>query len=172
MWTCSSQSGAEQVIPHVGAGVTAIAPSAIRHWWLDGLTCRPMTVEEIHAMVRKFADSAEIARNTSFDGIEVHAVHEGYLLDQFAVAFFNQRTDGEPAALRLRACPGDQGALRVRLPRGAALQFELRSWPLTFYRMRRDEKGQLTLEGGLHRSIEARRKNRPQWLPKSNKFLA
>ena len=27
------------------------------------------------------------------DGVEVHAVHEGYLLDQFAIEFFNKRTD-------------------------------------------------------------------------------
>lgn len=27
------------------------------------------------------------------DGVEIHAVHEGYLLDQFTIAFFNRRTD-------------------------------------------------------------------------------
>ncbi|MEI8631357.1 hypothetical protein P4S72_02955 [Vibrio sp. PP-XX7] len=57
------------------------------------MTCRELTVEEIHTYVRKFAESAAIAKKSGFDGIEIHAVHEGYLLDQFAIAFFNQRTD-------------------------------------------------------------------------------
>ena len=33
-------------------------------------------------------------QNGAFDGVEIHAVHEGYLLDQFAISMFNQRTDG------------------------------------------------------------------------------
>jgi 2-enoate reductase len=83
-------------------GTTAVAPSPIPHRWIKGLTCRELTVDEIHRYVSKFADSAEIAQKAGFDGIEIHAVHEGYLLDQFAISFFNQRTDEYGGSLENR----------------------------------------------------------------------
>jgi 2-enoate reductase len=83
-------------------GATAIAPSPIPHRWIPGVTCRALTIEEIHTFVRKFADSAEIAQKAGFDGVEIHAVHEGYLLDQFAIAMFNWRTDEYGGSLENR----------------------------------------------------------------------
>jgi 2-enoate reductase len=93
-------------IPSI-VGNTAVAPSPIPHRWLPDVVCRELTVEEIKTYVRKFAESAAIAKKAGFDGIEIHAVHEGYLLDQFAISFFNQRTDeyGGSLSNRLRfAC--------------------------------------------------------------------
>ncbi|MGO1298478.1 MAG: FAD-dependent oxidoreductase [Vibrio sp.] len=69
-----------------------VAPSPIQHRWLD-ITCRELTKEEIGTIVRKFGDGAYNAQRAGFDGVQIHAVHEGYLLDQFAIALFNQRTD-------------------------------------------------------------------------------
>ena len=40
--------------------------------------------------------------SAGFDGIEIHAVHEGYLLDQFAIAMFNWRTDEYGGSLENR----------------------------------------------------------------------
>ncbi|OKP66968.1 2-enoate reductase [Paenibacillus sp. P3E] len=88
-------------IPSI-VGKTAVAPSPIPHRWLPDVTCRELTIEEIHTYVRKFAESAAIAKKAGFDGIEIHAVHEGYLLDQFAISFFNQRTDEYGGSLRNR----------------------------------------------------------------------
>ena len=88
-------------IPSI-VGNTAVAPSPIPHRWLDGVTCRELTIEEIKTYVRKFADSAEIAQRAGFDGIEIHAVHEGYLLDQFAISMFNQRKDEYGGSLENR----------------------------------------------------------------------
>ncbi|WP_192457033.1 FAD-dependent oxidoreductase [Musicola keenii] len=88
-------------IPSI-VGRTAVAPSPIPHRWLPDVTCRELTREEIHTYVRKFAESAAIAKKAGFDGIEIHAVHEGYLLDQFAISFFNQRTDEYGGSLRNR----------------------------------------------------------------------
>lgn len=80
-----------------------VAPSAIPHRWLDK-TCRPMEVEEIKHIVKKFGEGAFHAQRAGFDGVQIHAVHEGYLLDQFAIRFFNHRTDnyGGSLANRLR----------------------------------------------------------------------
>ncbi len=54
---------------------------------------RPMTIDEIKMYINDFAMGAAIAKQAGFDGVEIHAVHEGYLLDQFATACFNRRTD-------------------------------------------------------------------------------
>lgn len=78
-----------------------VSASAIPHRWLDK-TCRPLTVEEIHGIVRSFGKGAYNAKRAGFDGIEIHAVHEGYLLDQFAISFFNQRTDEYGGSLENR----------------------------------------------------------------------
>ena len=52
-----------------------------------------MTVEQIHEIIEAFAKTAKLCRDAGVDGVEVHAVHEGYLLDQFAIEYFNKRTD-------------------------------------------------------------------------------
>lgn len=88
-------------IPSI-VGRTAVAPSPIPHRWLNDVTCRELTVDEIHTYIRKFAESAAIAKKAGFDGIEIHAVHEGYLLDQFAISFFNHRTDEYGGSLENR----------------------------------------------------------------------
>lgn len=78
-----------------------VAPSPIMHRWLDKV-CRELTVEEIHKIVKSFGDGAFNAKRAGFDGVEIHAVHEGYLLDQFAIAIFNQRTDEYGGSLENR----------------------------------------------------------------------
>lgn len=78
-----------------------VAPSAIPHRWLDK-TCRPLTKEEIRSIVKSFGDGAYNAKRGGFDGVEIHAVHEGYLLDQFAISLFNQRTDEYGGSLENR----------------------------------------------------------------------
>ncbi|WP_124065621.1 FAD-dependent oxidoreductase [Clostridium sp. E02] len=78
-----------------------VAPSKIPHRWLDKM-CRPLTKEEIKSIIKSFGDGAYNAKRGGFDGIEVHAVHEGYLLDQFAISMFNQRTDEYGGSLENR----------------------------------------------------------------------
>lgn len=78
-----------------------VAPSAIPHRWLEK-TCRPLTVEEIRSIVKSFGDGAYNAKRAGFDGVQIHAVHEGYLMDQFAISMFNQRTDEYGGSLENR----------------------------------------------------------------------
>lgn len=78
-----------------------IGPSEIPHRWLDK-TCRAITKEEIRAIVKSFGDGAYNAKRGGFDGVEIHAVHEGYLLDQFAISMFNLRTDEYGGSLENR----------------------------------------------------------------------
>ena len=53
---------------------------------------REMSVEDIREFIAAWADSAEIAREAGFDGVEIHIAH-GYLLHQFLSPLYNARTD-------------------------------------------------------------------------------
>ena len=72
--------------------ITASA-SASENRWSDKLPSREMTKAEIAQMVDSFAQSAKMLKDAGVDGVEVHAVHEGYLLDQFTFKYVNKRTD-------------------------------------------------------------------------------
>ena len=61
--------------------------------WAPDIECPEMTVHQIHEIIEAFAKTAKLCKDAGVDGVEVHAVHEGYLLDQFAIEFFNKRTD-------------------------------------------------------------------------------
>lgn len=69
------------------------SPSPQPSRWAPDIICPEMTKEQIHEIIEAFAKTAKLCRDAGVDGVEVHAVHEGYLLDQFAIEFFNKRTD-------------------------------------------------------------------------------
>lgn len=72
--------------------ITATAsPSPNR--WSDKLPSRALTVKEIKEYVEAFGKTAKLLKDAGVDGVEVHAVHEGYLLDQFTLDYVNKRTD-------------------------------------------------------------------------------
>ena len=54
---------------------------------------RPMSETDIAQAVREFADSARLASQAGFDGVELHAAN-GYLIEQFLNPNINDRTDG------------------------------------------------------------------------------
>ncbi len=61
--------------------------------WAPDIICPEMTKAQIHEIIEAFAKTAKLCKDAGVDGVEIHAVHEGYLLDQFAIEFFNKRTD-------------------------------------------------------------------------------
>ena len=69
------------------------APSPNPNRWSDKIKTKEMTVKQIKKIVEAFAKTAKLCKEAGVDGIEVHAVHEGYLLDQFTMKYTNQRTD-------------------------------------------------------------------------------
>ncbi len=72
--------------------ITATAsPSPNR--WSDKVPSRALTVDEIHEYVKAFAITARKLKDAGVDGVEIHAVHEGYLLDQFTLKYVNKRDD-------------------------------------------------------------------------------
>ena len=79
--------------PIVDVSYSCASASATPNRWAEDLTSRPMTVQEIHEMVEAFGKTAKMLRDAGVDGVEIHAVHEGYLLDQFTIKNWNHRTD-------------------------------------------------------------------------------
>ena len=65
-----------------------------------------LTKEGIKLKIEQLVNCSKIMKESGFDGIEVHAMHWGYLLDQLGSAFFNRRDDEYGGPLlenRLRA---------------------------------------------------------------------
>lgn len=69
------------------------APSPSPNRWSDKVPSREMTKEEIYEFVLAFAKTAKKLKEAGVDGVEIHAVHEGYLLDQFTLKYINKRDD-------------------------------------------------------------------------------
>ncbi len=79
--------------PIINIPYQSASPSELPSRWSDKVTCRAITVKEIEEIVEAFARTAAMCREAGVDGVEVHAVHEGYLLDQFTLGYTNKRTD-------------------------------------------------------------------------------
>ncbi|MGN0055121.1 MAG: FAD-dependent oxidoreductase [Atopobiaceae bacterium] len=86
-------------------GTTFWAPSQQENRWDPSITQRQMTDEEIRSWIHDIVECAKSAQHAQFDGVKVHAVHEGYLLDQFATALYNHRTDEWGGQLENRLKP-------------------------------------------------------------------
>ncbi len=79
--------------PIINVPYQSASPSELPSRWSDKVKCRAITVKEIEQIVDAFAKTAELCKWAGVDGVEVHAVHEGYLLDQFTLNYTNKRTD-------------------------------------------------------------------------------
>ena len=69
------------------------APSKLPLRWAPELMSREITKKEISQIVDAFAKTAKMCKEAGVDGVEIHAVHEGYLIDQFTTEYTNNRTD-------------------------------------------------------------------------------
>jgi 2,4-dienoyl-CoA reductase-like NADH-dependent reductase (Old Yellow Enzyme family) len=63
---------------------------------------KAMTEDDIRDTIARFVDTARLAQQAGFTGVEVHAAH-GYLLSQFLSPLVNQRTDAWGGSLENRA---------------------------------------------------------------------
>ena len=79
--------------PYIDAEYLTAAPSELPNRWADDITTRAITEKEIKDIIYAFGETARLCKEAGVDGIEVHAVHEGYLLDQFTLKYTNKRTD-------------------------------------------------------------------------------
>ena len=79
--------------PIIDVKYQSASPSELPSRWSDEVTCRALTEKEIEEMIDAFGKTAALCKKAGVDGVEVHAVHEGYLLDQFTLEYTNKRED-------------------------------------------------------------------------------
>ena len=67
---------------------------------------KELTKEQIQDKIGCMIEAAILMKECGFAGVEVHALHWGYLLDNFAMPLYNHRTDEYGGSLenRLRPC--------------------------------------------------------------------
>jgi N-ethylmaleimide reductase len=87
---------APSVVPFDGVALT-------QDGWVPVSPHRALGIEEIPGIVEEFRLAAQRAKDTGFDGVELHAAN-GYLVDQFIQDGANKRTDsyGGPIENRVR----------------------------------------------------------------------
>lgn len=104
-WAKAGRRGGAQLwmqLNHPGRQVLAAmggnrwAPSAValdlgKHSKMFGQP-QAMSEAQIHETIHRFADSAVLAEQAGFSGVQIHAAH-GYLLSQFLSPLTNQRQD-------------------------------------------------------------------------------
>ncbi|TKX23811.1 NADH-dependent flavin oxidoreductase [Elsinoe australis] len=126
-WASATQRGGSPAIVQInhpgrqspmGAGKKGlmgknVAPSAVPLRLGDGLlprmlssllfgTPKEMTKDDIKHVIQGFTDTAKLAADSGFAGVEIHAAH-GYLLAQFLSDETNKRTDEYGGSAKARA---------------------------------------------------------------------
>ena len=69
-----------------------IAPSFVGPYYAKEAP-RPVTVEELHTIIRQFGEAALRVKKAGADGVEIHAAHAHGLLGGFLSPLYNKRTD-------------------------------------------------------------------------------
>lgn len=95
-------AGFGRVTNRIPPGTIPIAPSEIPYRWQPDIICRAITTEEVQEIIKAMGNASRIALESGFDGVEIHAMHEGYLIDQFAMECCNQRMDQYGGSLENR----------------------------------------------------------------------
>jgi 2,4-dienoyl-CoA reductase-like NADH-dependent reductase (Old Yellow Enzyme family) len=112
-WTTAAKSSGSHIwmqISHAGRQTQRVvnphpkAPSAVRLRMSKGFFGLPvaLTEKEILELVDRFAVAAKVAKETGFNGVQIHAAH-GYLLSQFLAPDANKREDRWGGSLENRA---------------------------------------------------------------------
>lgn len=111
----------------------SVGPSGVA---LDGTpqAGRELTLKDVESIIRAFADAAEQAERTGFDGVELHGAH-GYLIDQFLWGRTNRRTDvyGGPPIERTKFAADIIAAVRERVSPGFPVVLRFSQWKADHY---------------------------------------
>ncbi len=83
-----------QVTMGMGRNVPGLkAASSVPDFFMPDQMHEVLTVEEIQKKIQYMAQTAAMLKNAGYDGVEVHAMHWGYLIDQFAMTLTNHHHD-------------------------------------------------------------------------------
>ncbi|WP_438388624.1 NADH:flavin oxidoreductase [Actinopolyspora saharensis] len=111
----------------------SVGPSGIA---LDGTpqSGEALSSADIDSIIEAFAEAAQQAERTGFDGVEIHGAH-GYLIDQFLWDRTNERTDaygGSPVE-RTKFAADIVAAVRERVSPGFPVVLRFSQWKLNHY---------------------------------------
>ena len=79
-----------------------VAPSSVATYGNPELLAPEITVEQIKRKIEIYAETCKIIKDSGYAGVDVHAMHWGYLLDEFANPLTNLRTDEYGGSLENR----------------------------------------------------------------------
>jgi len=89
-------------LPHAPSAINPNEKSYTINGFVDTVTPKEMTIEDIKQTVQDFKNGASNALKAGFDGIEIHAAN-GYLFHQFFNGTSNHRTDNYGGSIENRA---------------------------------------------------------------------
>ncbi|MFC9711574.1 NADH:flavin oxidoreductase [Paenibacillus sp. NPDC056933] len=114
------------------SNIQPVGPSGIN--FKGEKSSQSLTVNEIHDLIRKYAEAAANAKKIGFDAVEIHGAH-GYLIDQFFSEFFNKRTDeyGGDLSQRTRFAVEVIKAVREAVGLDFPIIFRFSQWKLNDY---------------------------------------
>lgn len=80
----------------------ASADAGLPNRWSPERKTTYLTKERIQEIIHGLSETAYVCKQHGIDGVEVHASHEGYMLDQFIAPYCNHRTDEYGGSLENR----------------------------------------------------------------------
>ena len=127
-------------------------PSENPVWRNPDMKSPALTVEQIHSKIADMIEAATVVQACGYDGVEIHAMHWGYLLDQMAMSFYNRREDEYGGSLenRLRCAREIVEGIHDKCGRDFPVGMRL---GLKTY-IRDYDKATLTGEGEVGRTLE------------------
>ena len=91
-----------QVAFGLGRNAGLSAPSELPILFDQLRTTRALTIGEIEAKMDRFVEACTVVQRAGFAGVDVHAIHWGHLLDEFALTLMNRRCDEYGGSLENR----------------------------------------------------------------------
>ena len=128
------------------------APSSVHVFRHPGEVSPELTCDQIKAKIKSVIKASKIAKDSGFAGVEVHSIHWGYLLDQFALSMMNHRTDEYGGSLENRLRAAKEILEGIKQECGSDFPVSMRLGLKTF--VKGFEQASLTGEEEIGRTLE------------------
>ena len=128
------------------------APSSVHVFRHPGEVSPELTREQIKSKIESVVKASKIAKDSGFSGVEVHSIHWGYLLDQFALSMMNHRTDEYGGSLENRLRAAKEILEGIKQECGSDFPVSMRLGLKTF--VKGFEQASLTGEEEIGRTLE------------------
>lgn len=128
------------------------APSSVHVFRHPGEVSPELTIDQIKSKIKSVVKASKIAKDSGFSGVEVHSIHWGYLLDQFALSMMNHRTEEYGGSLENRLRAAKEILEGIKQECGSDFPVSMRLGLKTF--VKGFEQASLTGEEEIGRTLE------------------